>query len=78
MDDCSIYLNESEQKSLLRNLVNFKESEQGLKITPYLSHEVLTSPEKSTHDLLTVFNELKGEKKEGSKCQETSFRGKRN
>ena len=63
MDDFSIYLNESEQTSLLANLINFKDLDQGLKITPYLSREVLTSLEKSTRGLLIVFNELKGEHK---------------
>ena len=78
MDDFSCYLNDSEQISLLGNLVKFKESDQGLKITPYLSREVLTSLEKSTRSLLTVFNELEGEQKECSKCEETSVRGKQN
>ena len=35
----------------------------GPKKTQYLSREVLTIPEKSTRDLLTVFNELEGEQK---------------
>ena len=75
MDDCSIY---HEETNLLRNLVNFKELEQGLKITPYLSREVLTSLENSTLDLLTIFNELEGEQKEFSKSKETSVIGRKN
>ena len=77
-DDCSIYLNESEKTSLISNLVYFKELDQGLKITPYLSHEVFTSLEKSTRGLLTIFNKLEREQKECSKCEEMNVRGRRN
>ena len=66
MDDCSCYLNESEQTSLLENKVKFKESDPSLNITLYISCEVLTSPENSAHSLLTVFNELEGDQKECS------------
>ena len=48
------------------------------KETQYLSYEVLTSLENSTHDLLTIFNKLEGEQKECSKCEDTSVIGKRN
>ena len=39
-----------------------------------VSREVLMSLENSTHGLLTIFNELEGEQKECSKCEETSVR----
>ena len=48
----------------------------GPKETQYHSCEVLMIPEKSARGLLIVFNELEGEKKECSKCEETSVRGK--
>ena len=49
----------------------------GPKETHSLFREVLTSSEKSTRGLLTVFNELKREQKECSKCEETSVIGRK-
>ena len=78
MDAHSHILNEPEWTSLLSSQVYFKESDLGLKKLNNISCEVLTSPENSTRGLLTVFNELKGEHKECSKCEETGFKGRRN
>ena len=61
MDARSHILNDPERTSLLGSQVCFEESDLGLKKTPYISCEVLTILEKSTRDLLTIFNELKGE-----------------
>ena len=72
MDAHSHILNEPEWTSLLGSQVYFKESDLGLKKLINLSREVLTSPEKSTRGLRTVFNELEGEQKECSKGEETS------
>ena len=70
--------NEFKGTSELENLVIFRELDQSLKVTPYISHKGLTSPEKSTCGILTVFNELEGEQKEFSKCKETSVKSRRN
>ena len=50
----------------------------GPKETQYHSCEVLMILEKSTRGLLTIFNELEGEQKEFSKCEETSVINMRN
>ena len=78
MDVHSNILNEPEWTSLLGSQVYFEESDLDLKKLKNISREVLTSPENSTRGLLTVFNELEGEQKECSKCEETSVIGKRN
>ena len=78
MDAHSHVLNEHEWTSLLGSQLYFEELDLGLKKLKILSREVLTSPEKSTCGLLTVFNELEGEQKECSKCEETSVIGRRN
>ena len=75
MDSHSHILNNIERTSLLGSQVYFEESDLGLKKLINLSREVLTSPKKSTHGLLIVFNELEGEQKECSKCEETSVIG---
>ena len=72
MDAHSHILNEPERTSLLGSQVYFEESDLGLKKLINLSREVLTSPEKSTRGLLTVFNELEGEQKECSKGESHS------
>ena len=78
MDAHSHILNEPEWKSLLGSQVYFEESDLGLKKLIIFPMKFLTSSENSTHDLLTVFNELEGEQKECSKCEMTIVRGKRN
>ena len=78
MDAHSHILNEPEWKSLLGSQVYFEELDLGLKKNQNISCEVLTSSEKSTCGLLTAFNELEGEKKECSKCKETSVIGRKN
>ena len=78
MDAHSHILNKPERTSLLGSQVYFEESELGLKKHNSLFREVLMSPEKSTRGLLTIFNELEGEQKECSKCEETSVIDKRN
>ena len=78
MDAHSHILNKPKWTSLLGSQVYFEESKPGHKETQYLSCEVLTSPKKSTRDLLDVFNELEEEQKECSKCEETSVMVKRN
>ena len=50
----------------------------GPKETQYHSGEFLTISENSTRGLLTVFNELEGEQKKFSKCEETSVIGRWN
>ena len=71
MDARSHILNEPKRTSLLGSQVYFEESDLP-KETHNLSREVLTSPKNSTRGLLTVLNELEGEQKECSKCEETS------
>ena len=70
MDAHSHILNKPELTSLLESQFYFEESDLGLKnLNIFL--------EKSTHDLLTIFNELEGEQKEYSKCEETSVIGRK-
>ena len=78
MDAHSHILNELEWTSLLGSQFYFEELDLGLKKLKIFPVKLLTSPEKSTRGLLTVFNELEGEQKECSKCEETSVIDRRN
>ena len=77
-DAHSHILNNPEWTSLLGSQVYFEESDLGLEKLIIFPVKFLTSPKNSTRSLLTVFNELEGEQKECSKCEETSVIGRRN